>query len=154
MASSPLPRAGDMPGPSVLGFVACGSVVRRDAFLGAGGFDARYGIGGEEELLAIDLARAGWGLAYVDDVVAHHHPSPVRNHAARQRRQARNALWTAWLRRPLGSALRQTRRVASHHRATAWGAVFDAARGLPWVLRERRAVPSELERALRLLELS
>jgi GT2 family glycosyltransferase len=154
MAGSPLPRAADMPGPLVLGFVACGAVVRRDAFLQVGGFHLRYGIGGEEELLAIDLARAGWGLAYVDEVVAHHHPSPARNRRARQRRQARNALWTAWLRRPLPSALRQTRRIAANQGSTAWGALLDAGRGLPWVLRERRSVPPELERALRLLEAS
>src|SRR5919108_2255895 len=33
MAHSPLPSAADLPGPSVLGFVACGAVVRRVAFL-------------------------------------------------------------------------------------------------------------------------
>jgi GT2 family glycosyltransferase len=152
MAASPLGRARDLPGPSVLGFVACGAVVRRSAFLAAGGFHSRYGIGGEEELLAIDLARAGWGLAYVDGVVAHHHPSAVRDVAARSRRQARNALWTAWLRRPLPSAVRRTRVLAGHDRATAWGALLDAGRGLPWVLRERRAVPFDVERALRSLE--
>ena len=39
MADSPLGRAADLPGPSVLGFLACGAVVRRDAYLAAGGFD-------------------------------------------------------------------------------------------------------------------
>src|SRR5919201_3477735 len=33
MARSRLPGAADLPGPAVLGFVACGSVARRDAFL-------------------------------------------------------------------------------------------------------------------------
>lgn len=33
---------------------------------------------GEETLLAYDLAAAGWQLCYVADVVAHHHPSPIR----------------------------------------------------------------------------
>lgn len=154
MARSPLPRARDLPGPSVLGFVACGAVLRRDAFLRAGGFEARYAIGGEEELLAIDLARAGWGLAYVDGVVAHHHPSPLRNPQARARRQVRNALWTAWLRRPLPAAVQQTRRVLAHDGTVAWAGLLDAARGLPWVLRERRTIPFELERSLRLLEAS
>src|SRR4051794_13332451 len=65
MAASPLPGAG-LPGPAVLGFVACGAVVRREAFLGVGGFEARFGIGGEEELLALDLAAAGWGLTYAE----------------------------------------------------------------------------------------
>jgi hypothetical protein len=30
---------GDLPGPSVLGCLACGAVVRREAFLAAGGLD-------------------------------------------------------------------------------------------------------------------
>ncbi len=74
MAASPLPRTDDLPGPAVLGFLACGAVVRRSAFLNVGGFEPRFGIGGEEGLLAIDLASAGWGLAYCADIVAHHHP--------------------------------------------------------------------------------
>ncbi len=77
MAHSPLPDRGDLPGPALLGFLACGAVVRRGAFLAAGGFDAHFGVGGEEELLALDLATSGWGLAYVDAVVAHHHRPPA-----------------------------------------------------------------------------
>jgi hypothetical protein len=34
--------------------------------------------GGEEELLASDLARRGWHRAYVRDIVAHHHASGAR----------------------------------------------------------------------------
>src|ERR687895_1668410 len=108
MAHSPLPPAEDLPGPSVLGFIACGAVVRRTAFREVGGFDVRLGVGGEEELLSVDLAVRGWGLAYVDEVVAYHHPSPSRNPSGRRRIQVRNALWSAWLRRPLGGAARQT----------------------------------------------
>ena len=48
-----------------LGFLACSAVVRREAFLEAGGFSAVLHFGGEEELLALDLAAAGWGLGYV-----------------------------------------------------------------------------------------
>ena len=32
-------------------------------------------MGGEEETLAWPLARAGWEMRYVDDVVVHHEPS-------------------------------------------------------------------------------
>jgi GT2 family glycosyltransferase len=154
MADSPLPPAPDLPGRPVLGFVACGAVVRRSAFLEVGGFDSRYGIGGEEELLALDLAAAGWGLAYVPEVVAHHRPSPVRDPAARRRRQLRNALWSAWLRRRLGGTAPATLRAL---RAAGWdraarAGVLDALRSLPWVLRERRAVPAHVERAARLLD--
>jgi len=153
MALSPLPSAADLPGPSVLGFIACGAVVRRAAFLEVGGFDIRLGVGGEEELLAVDLAARGWGLAYVEEVVAHHHPSPSRDPSARRRVQVRNALWSAWLRRPLGGAARQTAHLAAlaMHQPGAWSGMLLALLGLPWVLRERRPVPRELEAELRAL---
>jgi N-acetylglucosaminyl-diphospho-decaprenol L-rhamnosyltransferase len=125
MAHSPLPLVPDLPGPPVLGFIACGAVVRRAAFLEVGGFEVRLGVGGEEELLSIDLAERGWGLA----------------------------LWSAWLRRPLdGAALRPAHlaAVAVHQPGTSSG-ILQAMLGLPWVLRERRPVPRELEAALRTL---
>src|SRR5215212_9291132 len=68
------PANENLPGRAVSGFVACGAVVRRDAYLDARGFHPRYGTGGEERLLAIDLLRLGWGLAFISDVVCHHHP--------------------------------------------------------------------------------
>src|SRR5919112_1820141 len=147
------PPADDLPGPSVLGFIACGAVVRRAAFLEVGGFDVRLGVGGEEELLAVALAARGWGLAYVDEVVAHHHPSPSRDPSGRRRVQVRNALWSTWLRRPLGGAARQTAHLAALalHQPGASSGLLLALLGLPWVLRERRAVPPELEAALRTL---
>jgi GT2 family glycosyltransferase len=153
MALSPLPPAADLPGPSVLGFIACGAVVRRAAFLEVGGFDIRLGVGGEEELLSVDLAARGWGLAYVEEVVAHHHPSPSRDPSARRRVQVRNALWSAWLRRRLGGAARQTAHLAAlaMHQPGAWSGMLLALLGLPWVLRERRPVPRELEAELRTL---
>jgi GT2 family glycosyltransferase len=153
MARSPLPPAADLPGPSVLGFIACGAVVRRAAFLEVGGFDVRLGVGGEEELLSVDLAARGWGLAYVEEVVAHHHPSPSRDPSGRRRVQVRNALWSAWLRRPLGGAARQTAHLAARamRQPGAWSGMLLALLGLPWVLRERRPVPPELESELRTL---
>jgi GT2 family glycosyltransferase len=153
MARSPLPSAADLPGPSVLGFIACGAIVRRAAFLEVGGFDIRLGVGGEEELLSVDLAARGWGLAYVEEVVAHHHPSPSRDPSARRRVQVRNALWSAWLRRRLGGAARQTAHLAALavHQPGAWSGMLLALLGLPWVLRERRPVPRELEAELRTL---
>src|SRR3954471_19774920 len=48
MAHSPLRAGDDRPGRPVLGFVACGAIVRRDAVLSGRRFHARYGIGGEE----------------------------------------------------------------------------------------------------------
>ncbi len=154
MATSPLGREPDLPGPSVLGFVACGAVVRRDAFLAVGGFHERLGIGGEEALLAIDLARTGWGLAYVDDVVAHHAPAGRRDPAARRRVVERNRLWLAALRRPLGTAARCFGGTAARSLADAdaRAALLRALGGLPWIARERRPVSAALEGRLRLLE--
>jgi len=154
MAESPLPARGDLPGPRVLGFVACGAIVRRDAYLAAGGFHPRYGVGGEEALLAADLASAGWDLVYVDELVAHHHPSPRRDRPARRASAQRNDLWSAWLRRPWRAALRRTGellRGAPRERAAVIGTIT-AAGGLPWILRERRSVPDAVERDLRRLE--
>jgi GT2 family glycosyltransferase len=152
-APGALGRAADLPGPSVLGFIACGAVVRRSAFLEVGGFHTRLGVGGEEELLAVDLAARGWGLAYVEEVVAYHHPSPSRDPSARRRVQVRNALWSAWLRRPLGGAARQTVHLAARamRQPGAWSGILLALLGLPWVLRERHPVHPELEAALRTL---
>jgi N-acetylglucosaminyl-diphospho-decaprenol L-rhamnosyltransferase len=153
MASSPLAAAPDLPGPPVLGFVACGAVVRRSAFLQAGGFHRRFGVGGEEELLAVDLAAAGWGLAYVEEVVAHHHPSRSRDPEGRRRVQVRNGLWSIWLRRPLGVAAGRTLSMLMEAAGDAGGrtGVVEAVRGLPWVLRARRPVPREVEADLRRL---
>jgi len=154
MAASPLAARDGLPGRPVLGFVACGAVVRRSAFLAAGGFHARFGIGGEEQLLAIDLAAAGWALAYVDDVVAYHYPSPVRDRQGRERIVTRNTLWTTWLRRPSISAARRTAQLArlGVRNPRLRPAIVEALRGLPWVLRERRPVPTAVESALRVLE--
>lgn len=156
MAVSPLGRAADLPGPSVLGFLACGAVVRRSAYLDVGGFHPRFGVGGEEELLAIDLARRGHGLAYVHAVVAHHHPSPARDPVGRRRTQVRNELWTALLRRPAGTVARQL--TALGHLVATDPAVragaAEALRGFPWVLAQRAVVPPALEEQLRKLNSS
>jgi GT2 family glycosyltransferase len=156
LAKSPVPREPGMPGPALLGFLAGASVVRRSAHLEAGGFDPRLFIGGEEGLLAADLAARGWWLCYVADLVVHHHPSPRRDAPTRHWHLLRNELWFAWLRRPLGSAVRCTLRAA---RSAPWDGttlrgLAAAVSGLPWVLRERRVVPRQLERRLRLLETS
>jgi GT2 family glycosyltransferase len=150
MAVSPLTSPRAVPGPPVLGFVACGAVVRRDAYLEVGGFSPRYGVGGEEELLALDLAAAGWDLAYVHDVVAHHWPSPSRNPRLRRITQVRNQLWTTALRRPLpvvGRALVDAARTDEGR-----AGLRRAARELPWLLRSRRVLPAVVEEQVRKLE--
>jgi GT2 family glycosyltransferase len=156
LARSPLPAEPDLPGYPLMGFLAGASVVRRSAFLDAGGFESRFFIGGEEELLALDLITRGWIIRYVPELVVHHHPSPHRNVSSRRSCLLRNALWSAWLRRPLWSAVRRTirlMRAAPRDRTMPLG-LGQAIAGLPWVIRERRVIPSWVEHRLRLLEAS
>jgi N-acetylglucosaminyl-diphospho-decaprenol L-rhamnosyltransferase len=139
--------------PHMLGFVACAVMVRRSAFLSVGGFHERLATGGEEELLAWDLAAAGWELAYEPSVVAHHCP-PGGNRPGRREVQLRNALWTPWLRRPWPVALRHTLaalRSAPREMASARG-VLRALAGVLWVARERRPGPPHVEAMRRRLD--
>ena len=155
MASSPLPPVPGLPGPPILGFVACGAVVRRSAYLDVGGFDPLLFFLGEEDALALDLASRGWHLAYVPEVVAHHHPAGGgRQVMARRRLQARNALLTAWTRRSPRTALQATARAgrAATRDPAHRGALLDATRRLPAVVRQRRPVPTEVERWRRMLD--
>jgi GT2 family glycosyltransferase len=152
MAASPLPTEPDLPGPSVLGFLACAAVVRRDAFLRAGGFDEVVFFFGEEERLALDLATAGWGLAYVDRVVAHHHPQPSpAGRAGRAALASRNRVLTAVLRRPWPQVARIIRAELANGRSGRRG-VADALPRLAAALRQRRELPAEVETARRLLD--
>ncbi|HEY8585023.1 MAG TPA: glycosyltransferase [Capillimicrobium sp.] len=153
MAASPLGRVEGV-GPRVLGFVACGAVVRRAPFLRAGGFHPRLQVYGEETLLAVDLASAGWELAYADDVVAHHHPSAGHPRPGRRVTELRNRLWSAWLRRPAMRALEATGAIVAQGASDpdARRALAAAVRGSRWVARERRVVPKGVEAAVRRLE--
>jgi GT2 family glycosyltransferase len=151
MERSPLPADPALPGPQVLGFVACGAVARRSAFLAAGGFEPRFQVGGEESLLSIDLAAAGWRLVYADQVVAHHQPSRS-GRGSRSHRELRNAIWTAWLRRPIGRALSITTGLLAGAGRDGPPALGAALRGLPWIVRQRRVAPPEVERALQAIE--
>jgi GT2 family glycosyltransferase len=150
MAASPLARD-DLPGPALLGFVACGALVRTEAFLRAGGFDPVVRFPGEEERLALDLAAAGWGMAYVDSVAVHHHPSP-RRHAPEQRRTAiwRSRLLTALMRLPLaevGGLVVQALRTGAPERR----AIVRALPDVPAALIRRRPLPPQVREQLRVL---
>lgn len=114
MRPRPPPHCGTAATPRCWAFLACACVVRRAAFLGVGGFSELLFFIGEERLLAYDLAAAGWGRHYRAEVVACHHPSPLRPDPGRRRRaELRNAVLTAWLRRPAAVALAETRNLAS-----------------------------------------
>ena len=141
-------------GDEVLGFVACAAVVRRDAFLAAGGFHPRYGLGGEEGRLAVALAAAGWQLRYIPHVVAHHHPAGTGPRAGRVARVLRNDLWTVWSVRPPAAAARASVRLIRRGglRPETAAGVVGALRGAAWIARERRPVPPALEAKLSLLD--
>jgi N-acetylglucosaminyl-diphospho-decaprenol L-rhamnosyltransferase len=148
MAAAPLGTPPGAAGPAILGFLACAVVVRRDAFLAAGGFRPRLFVYGEEALLAMDLAAAGWRLSYAPSLLVRHFPTPSgRNQRGRRRIEARNRVLTALLRRPPSVVARTMADALGTHPAAA----FDVARNLRWALRHRRPLPAEVEGALRKL---
>jgi GT2 family glycosyltransferase len=154
MVDSPLADEAGLPGYPILSFLEGASIVRREAFEQAGGFDARLGVGGPEEHLAAELLRHGWRLRYVPWVQARHAPQHGAPGELVRRLGLRNTLWFAWLLRPLGPALRWTLHVLAsspRNRTTLAGALA-ALRGLPWVLRERRVLPADVERQMALLD--
>jgi GT2 family glycosyltransferase len=157
MAGTPLPLEPGLPGAPVLGFLACASVVRRSAFLQAGGFSPVLFFVGEERLLAYDLAAAGWDRCYLPEVVAVHDPSARRPPSRRRHRaELRNTLLTAWLRRPVRVAVQETARLAARavRDADAGAALAGALRRMPSALRDRRPLPASVERAARLIEVA
>ena len=154
LRESPVRGAPGLPGPALGSFLAGASVVRRNAFLQIGGFSERLWLGGEEELMAADLAAAGWELCHIQDMVVHHQASVLRDAHRRRRDGIRNTLWFTWLRRPVPVALRRTAfllRTVPRDRVSAL-AVLDAVRGAPWVVRERRVLPEHAEARFRALE--
>jgi GT2 family glycosyltransferase len=154
LRESPVTGPDWLPGPALGSFLASAAVLRRDAFLAAGGFSDRLWLGGEEELLATDLVTAGWELCYREELTLHHQASPLRDADLRRRHGLRNTLWFLWLRRPVRSALRRTVhlvRTAPRDRISVLAAA-EALRGAVWVVRERRRVPARVERRLAALD--
>jgi GT2 family glycosyltransferase len=154
LRDSPVRGAEWLPGPALGSVLAGASVLRRQAFLDVGGFSERLWLGGEEELMAADLAAAGWELCYLPELTVHHQASRARDPHLRRRHGIRNTLWTTWLRRPVLPALRRTLhllRTVPRDRVTAMG-LLEAVRGAPWVVAERRVLPPHAEARLAALE--
>jgi GT2 family glycosyltransferase len=154
LGGSPLAQAPDLPGRPVLGFLACGAVARREAFLDAGGYHPVLFFGGEETLLAYDLSARGWGVCHVPELVAVHCPTRgVR--AGRPAVMLRNAALTAWLRRPVPVALRHTAALlgAARRDPDARRELGHLVRRLPAALRARNPLPAGVESAARRLDL-
>ena len=150
MERAPLGCRADLPGPSILGFLACAVAVRRAAFLGTGGFLERLGMYGEEELLALELAAQGWDLAHARDLTVHHHPATGRPGGRREAIQVRNALLTAVLRRSVQTAVQRFGSATATSAGRRGLAMATAA--LPWALSRRRCLPPAVERAARIVE--
>ena len=149
MAASPLGTEPDLPGPSLLGFVACAALVRTEAFTAAGGFDPVVRFPGEEERLALDLAAAGWGLSYVDGVTVHHHPSTSRD--APTTRQAgiwRSRVLTALMRYPVPDLVGQLARALRAGRP-GWRGLAGALPRVPAAARRRRVLPAAVMAGVR-----
>jgi GT2 family glycosyltransferase len=155
LSNSPLGLRPGLPGPSILGFMACAAMVRKSAFDSVGGFSTVLHFRGEEQLLAMDLAAAGWELCYCPDLVAVHRPSTARLPGpAQHARVLRNEALTAWLRRPVPVCIRKTAalvRATTGDRAYA-AAALEAVRLLPEAVRQRRRLPKGLEADIRMLE--
>src|SRR5690606_3303679 len=86
-------------------------------------------------------------------VVTRHFPSVIRDTFSRQRLLLRNAIWVAWLRRPIFSACRISLRQLG--RARLDGALFKVLAaslvGMPRVLRRRRVMSPATEHLCRFM---
>lgn len=73
------------------------------------------------------------------------YPAEVRDTRGRRFYLMRNVLWVAWMRLPLGPAVRETLRLcrSAYGRRRLMPALMGALRGLPWVLRKRQVIAVE-----------
>jgi hypothetical protein len=152
MQRSPLASDG-LPGRAILGFMAGASIMRVDAFREVGGYCAQLFIGGEEQLVALDLAARGWKIVYCPALTVRHFPSASRDTRLRHQLLARNAVWVAWMRLPWAAAFRVTwtRLAARELRGARLRTIVRALAGLPWALYRRRVLPPEVENERRLV---
>src|SRR4051794_17066217 len=144
MANSPL-QSSNLPGRTILGFMAGASVMRVTAYRQVGGYCPRLFLGGEEELMALDFAAHGWRMLYIAAVIVRHVPSATRDADARRALLARNAVWVACMRLPLPELLHRILALNTLPNArmrTLWRTLA----GLPWAVGERKVIPKEVER--------
>ena len=141
LARSPLEQEG-MPGPQLLDFIVGASVVRTRAFYEAGGFWPPLFRGGEEMLLAMDLADKGWRIVYMENIRLNRAfgvgPAPSKPPLT----EVRNAIWVAWMRLPAGQAWRETRAYlsAAAQRRQLRSVLVWTLGGLLRVMKERHVV--------------
>lgn len=152
MAGSPLPGVEGV-GPELTGFMAGACVMRTCAYRRAGGYWPPLFIGGEEELLALDILADGGRIVYAPAVRTRHWPSTARDSERRRRLMARNALWIAWMRFSVPMAA--ARSVTVLRAVPTWrmrlAVCAEAMAGWAQVLRHRRVLDMAVCRKLQLV---
>jgi hypothetical protein len=174
MAGSPLAAAGCTGpglGPTVATYIAGACVFRTAVFRDVGGYERRFGIGGEEALVALDVLDAGHAIAYCHELTVRRgafasatdaavdNPGrrrsdkrPVSGDAcpgedALQRRVlARNAVWVASMRLPwrdVGRSMCGALATFAHEH-TLWRDGKAMIGGLPWALLNRHRVNAQV----------
>lgn len=151
---SPLTPRIPMPGPVILSFLGCALIVRKKAYMQAGGYSKLLYFSGEEELLAYDIAASGWGMTYCDDIVGCHFPSKTRDLPRRYRLGSRNKVLRAWLRRPLSQAIKKTLQPEIHSGGELYCLIgwLQGIMQIPRMLKQRQVVPDWLEAQILELE--
>lgn len=137
-------------GSSVHGFLACAAVVRRNVMMSTGGYPVELGIGGEEELAALDLMAGGWQLVYRSELVVRHRPELAGERPGRTVMQARNAIAVALARRTLSGGVGAVwRALASVPAGLRLRTLRSAAGIVTWAVRNRAPVPPSVDAAFR-----
>jgi len=141
----------------VFGACAAAALYRRSAFVEVGGLDDSFFCYFEDVDLAFRLRLAGHRCRYVADAVVHHVGSALSGHRSdfSVYHGHRNLVWAFWKNMPLALLVRYwphhlaVNGVSLAHFAThGRGSVIlrakrDALRGMPRVLRQRRAIQRE-----------
>jgi glycosyltransferase involved in cell wall biosynthesis len=158
-------------GPIIATYIAGACVFRTAVFRAVGGYERRFGIGGEEALVALDVLDAGHTIAYCNELTVRRSASaPVTTAAAdkpRRRRGdkrlapddtchnedalqkrvlARNAAWVAWMRLPwrdVGRSMCGALATFAHEH-TLWRDGKAMIGGLPWAWVNRHRVNAQV----------
>jgi GT2 family glycosyltransferase len=133
-------------------FASSGAVLRRSAYLGLPGFEAKFFHMYEEPDYAIQCVAAGYEVLFSPVItIRHHYSGQERDEIRIHHRHARNEFWSVLLRCPFPYALAVAvyrglsqfryacrRGVSWAIREPAWW--WQALAGIPYCLRKRRAV--------------
>lgn len=94
-------KAPDSPGHYVSSYANCGAIMDRRFYLAQQGFPAIFSHMYEEPDYALQCYAAGSSVWFEPSLVIRHHQSPhQRNHLRRHQLNARNELWSVWMRCP------------------------------------------------------